>query len=191
MHLLTLNQALALAGGLVAILPSGVVAQQTCAKCDEVAHGFASLNGGTSGGKGGRIVTVKKHEDLIRYAADPEPLIIRIDGIIKSSPKGFEVPISSNKTIIGVGKKSGITGGGFNIKNQRNIIIRNLAVSGTYDPKDYPGKLNDFDAIQVDNSKNIWIDYVHVCQIASISNYHVYPALTQSQSYSSRKWKMV
>ncbi|EHK96179.1 putative Pectate trisaccharide-lyase [Glarea lozoyensis 74030] len=95
-----------------------------------------------------------------------EPLIIRIQGILKADPKGFEVPVTSDKTIIGVGSDSGINGGGFGIKKQRNVIIRNLRVSGTYNPKDYPGKGDDFDGIQIDNSTNIWIDYVHFSQMA-------------------------
>lgn len=134
---------------------------QTCAKCDEVAHGFASLNGGTSGGKGGRIVTASTHAQLKTYAASNETLIIRINGILQSDPVGYEVPISSNKTVIGVGAKSGIYGGGLAIKNQKNVIVRNIEITGTYDPEDYPGKEDDWDALQVDNSTNIWIDYVN------------------------------
>lgn len=153
-----------LLAGTTALLPlsTAALAQQSCAKCNEVAHGFASLNGGTTGGNGGRIVTAKSHKELKEFAASPEPLIIRIEGIIKSNPEGFEISVSSNKTIIGVGAKSGITNGGLAVKNQKNIIIRNLHISGTYNPNDWPGKENDFDAIQVDNSTNLWIDYVSV-----------------------------
>ena len=152
---------------LATLLSSSVLAAAVagCAKCNETAHGFASLNGGTKGGLDGKVVTVTKYEDLVKYAAATEPLIIRIEGILKADPKGYEVPVTSDKTIIGVGLNSGIKGGGFNIKKQRNVIIRNLRVSGTYDPKDYPGKVNDFDGIQIDNSTNIWIDYVHVREI--------------------------
>jgi pectate lyase len=135
---------------------------QSCAQCDLEAHGFASLNGGTTGGQGGRIVTAKKLDDLIKYAASTEPLVIRIDGMIKADPFGFEVPVKSHKTIIGVGAKSGIEKGGFNINSQKNIIIRNLKIHGTYDKGNWAGKLGDYDAIQIDNSTNIWIDGNHV-----------------------------
>ena len=135
---------------------------QTCANCDVEAHGFASLNGGTTGGKGGRIVTAKKLDDLIRYAASTEPLIIRVDGMIKAKPFGFEVPVKSHKTIIGVGAKSGIEEGGLNINSQKNVIIRNLKIHGTYQATNWAGKEGDYDAIQVDNSTNIWIDGNHV-----------------------------
>lgn len=107
---------------------------ESCARCNETAHGFASLNGGTTGGNGGKIVTVTKHKDLVKYAAMTEPLIIRVSGTLKSDPKGFEIPINSHKTIIGVGKTGAIVGGGFGIKNTKNIILRNLAISDTYIP---------------------------------------------------------
>lgn len=134
----------------------------SCARCDEVATGFASLNGGTTGGKGGRIVTATTHADLVKYAAMEEPLIIRVDGALTSEPRGFEIPIKSHKTIIGVGRNGAIVGGGFGIKNQKNIILRNLEVRDTYIPEDYNGKSKDWDGIQVDTGVNIWIDHCKV-----------------------------
>ncbi|KAL2858431.1 pectin lyase fold/virulence factor [Aspergillus pseudoustus] len=140
--------------------------EQSCVDCDVEAHGFASLNGGTTGGKGGRIVTAKSHSDLIQYAAAAEPLIIRVDGMLKAKPFGFEVPVKSHKTIIGVGANSGIEKGGLNINSQTNIIIRNLNIHGTYDGKNnWAGKEGDYDAIQVDNSTNIWIDGNHLAEM--------------------------
>ncbi|KAK2800723.1 hypothetical protein FQN50_008033 [Emmonsiellopsis sp. PD_5] len=135
----------------------------TCASCEDIAHGFASLNGGTYGGKGGRIVTASTFEQLKEYAAASEPLIIRVDGALTAEPKGHEVQISSNKTIIGVGQTGRIVGGGFNIKQERNIIIRNLQIGDTYIPEDYNGKTEDWDAIQIDTGSNIWIDH---CKLA-------------------------
>lgn len=145
------------------IAASALADEQTCAGCDDEAHGFASLNGGTTGGKGGRVVTAKTHEDLIKYAAATEPLIIRVDGMLKADPFGFEVPVKSHKTIIGVGAESGIEEGGLNINSQTNVIIRNLNIHGTYDGvTNWAGKEGDYDAIQIDNSTNIWIDGNHV-----------------------------
>lgn len=143
---------------LLTLLPPTTLAAPTvesCAKCNETAHGFASLNGGTKGGWGGKIVTVDKYEDLVKYAAATEPLVIRVKGTLKADPKGFEIPIASDKTIIGIGKTGAIVGGGFGIKNTRNIILRNLAISDTYIPTDYNGKTEDWDGIQVDNGTNL------------------------------------
>ncbi|KFZ03945.1 hypothetical protein V502_10533 [Pseudogymnoascus sp. VKM F-4520 (FW-2644)] len=138
----------------------------SCARCDEVAHGFASLNGGTTGGKGGRIVTATTHADLVKYAAMEEPLIIRVDGALTSEPKGFEIPIKSHKTIIGVGRNGAVVGGGFGINNQKNIILRNLEIRDTYIPEDYNGKSKDWDGIQVDTGVNIWIDHCKFARMA-------------------------
>ncbi|KAF1810332.1 pectin lyase-like protein [Eremomyces bilateralis CBS 781.70] len=136
-----------------------------CAKCEESAPGFASLNGGTTGGKGGPIVTVTTHADLKAYAGLDGPYVIRVDRTLVSEPFGYEIPIKSHKTIIGVGRAGKITGGGLTVKNERNIIIRNLEISGTYNPADYDGKQNDFDGVQVDGGTNIWIDHCKFTQM--------------------------
>lgn len=162
----SLGSCLALFLSLPAALGTPVAATTenvTCARCDEEAHGFASLNGGTTGGWGGQIVTARSHAELVRYANVTEPLVIRVEGELQSEPRGYEVPIRSNKTIIGVGAGAAIVGGGFGITNQSNIILRNLRVSDTYIPEDYNGKSEDWDGIQVDNGTNLWIDHVEVC----------------------------
>lgn len=183
------SQSLLARVGLTALLLAGSAfaapTKQKCAGCEQVAHGFASLNGGTYGGKGGRIVTVTKHADLVKYAAMDEPLIIRVDGTLVSEPKGFEVPIASNKTIIGVGDTGHILGGGFGITEQSNIIIRNLEISDTYIPEDYNGKSEDWDGIQIDTGSNIWIDQVKVMAF-------IYPPKFQKKLkpvFSSREWQ--
>lgn len=162
--------------GLIALLLAGRVsaapARPTCAGCEDAAHGFASLNGGTRGGKGGRIVTATEHADLVKYAAMDEPLIIRVDGTLVSEPKGFEVPVKSNKTIIGVGDTGHISGGGFGITEESNIIIRNLEISDTYIPEDYNGKSEDWDGIQIDTGSNIWIDQVKVNSLFTLVSNH-------------------
>lgn len=157
---------------LVLLFAASVVADgQTCAECDAEAHGFASLNGGTTGGKDGSTVTATTLDDLVRYAASTEPLIIRVDGMIKAKPFGFEVPVESHKTIIGVGAESGIQEGGLNINSQTNVIIRNLKIHGTYDGEtNWAGKEGDYDAIQIDNSTNIWIDGNHVSEPSRYSS---------------------
>lgn len=156
-----------------------VLAQNTtCKHCEDVAHGFASLNGGTSGGKGGRIVLANNWDDLKRYASQDGPLIVRVNGSIKSGEQGFEIPIASNKTIIGVGKSSGLVGGGFAIKGTKNIILRNLQVSDTRIAEDWPGKSEDWDGIQVDNGTNIWIDHMKVSFRLFLTHTESYRILT-------------
>lgn len=134
----------------------------TCDRCEDEAHGFASLNGGTVGGKGGQIVFANTFQELRDYASQQGPLIIRVNGELTAEPRGFEIPIASNKTIIGVGKDAKVLGGGFAVKETRNIILRNLQVSDTRILEDWPGKGEDWDGIQVDTGTNIWIDHVKV-----------------------------
>lgn len=107
--------------------------------------GFATLNGGTIGGQGGREVTVSNLEEFARYADSDEPHIIRVQGII---PLSGMVPVGSNTTVLGVGNNSGFTGGGLDIRGVRNVIIRNLKLSFSRD-----------DLIKVKESENIWIDH--------------------------------
>lgn len=134
----------------------------TCRHCEDEAHGFASLNGGTTGGKGGKIVYANTYHELKTYAAQNGSLIIRVNGALIAEPKGYEIPIASHKTIIGVGKTAKVIGGGFVVKGTRNIILRNLQVSDTRIPEDWPGKTEDWDGIQVDNGTKIWIDHITV-----------------------------
>ncbi|TEA12687.1 Pectate trisaccharide-lyase [Colletotrichum sidae] len=159
---MTLRSSLVLFAALASALGTLAAAQEnvTCARCDDVAHGFASLNGGTTGGKGGRIVTARSHAELVALANATEPLVIRVEGALTAEPRGYEVPIRSHKTIVGVGAGAKIVGGGFGIANHGNIILRNLQISDTYIPEDYNGKSEDWDGLQVDAGTNIWIDHV-------------------------------
>jgi pectate lyase len=133
-----------------------------CLHCEDEAHGFASLTGGTFGGRGGDIVVATSHKELVDFASQEGPLIIRVEGEIVSDPTGFEIPIASNKTIIGIGESAHLIGGGFSIPGTSNIILRNLEVSDTRIAEDWPGKTEDWDGIQVDAGSNIWIDHVKV-----------------------------
>ena len=99
------------------------------AACDDVAGGFASLNGGTTGGLGGTEVVVNNVEDLRTYASAEGPHIIKVEGTITVNPAGEEIEVASDKTIIGVGDSAHIENGGFGIHGVSNVIIRNLRIS--------------------------------------------------------------
>jgi pectate lyase len=100
----------------------------TLAGCEDSADGFAALNGGTTGGNGGTVVTVTNQADLERYARSSGKYVIKVSGRINISPKGTEIDVASDKTIIGLGAAAEISGGGFRIINRRNVIIRNLRI---------------------------------------------------------------
>ncbi|MEV0600602.1 pectinesterase family protein [Streptomyces sp. NPDC050315] len=123
-------------------------------------HGFASLAGGTTGGAGGRVVTVRTQADLAKYAAADEPYIIRVATAIDVAPFGANIVVASDKTIVGVGTKGELVHGELHLNpGTRNVIIRNLtirdsAVEGNWDCKD-----TDFDGIQLDTADHVWIDH--------------------------------
>jgi pectate lyase len=122
------------------------------------ADGFAQ---GTTGGAGGQTVTVTNQADLNRYVTAAEPYVIRVASTINISPKGTELRVASNKTIVGVGTSGQIVGGGFFLNvGVRNVIIRNLTIRDTRMPDDDPGDdAYDYDAIQMDTADHVWIDH--------------------------------
>jgi pectate lyase len=125
----------------------------------DLAHGFASLNGGTSGGGGGRTVTVSTGTAL-QAAIDSAtkaagPVTVRIEGVITPANSGgsaITIDGRSNISIIGTGDGAEFDGIGIQIKGgSSNLIIRNLEIhhvaTGTKD------------AISIEGpSRNIWID---------------------------------
>jgi pectate lyase len=122
------------------------------------ADGFAA---GTTGGAGGTTVTVTNQADLVRYAAAGAAYVIRVNATITVSPYGMEIPVASNKTIIGVGTNGRIKNGGFFLGvGTRNVIIRNLTIGDTLMADDDPDdKTYDYDGIQMDTADHVWIDH--------------------------------
>ncbi|MFF2326126.1 MULTISPECIES: pectinesterase family protein [unclassified Streptomyces] len=123
-------------------------------------HGFASLDGGTTGGRGGKVVTVTTQADLARYAAADEPYIIRVAGSVAVEPFGHDIVVASDKTIVGVGDTGEIVHGELHLNpGTHNVIIRNLTIRDSYVEGDWDGKTTDFDAIQMDSVDHVWIDH--------------------------------
>ncbi|GAA4673441.1 RICIN domain-containing protein [Phytohabitans rumicis] len=120
--------------------------------------GFAQ---GVTGGAGGQTVTVTTQAQLNQYVTASTPYVIRVAATINISPKGTELRVASNKTIIGVGTSGHIVGGGFFLAaGVSNVIIRNLTIRDTLMPDDDPGDdAYDYDAIQLDTANRIWIDH--------------------------------
>ncbi|MFJ8539915.1 pectinesterase family protein [Streptomyces sp. NPDC093591] len=170
------GRTLATVVGLVAALVLGSVGQANAVAGDPTAaalassasadrwtdqpHGFASLAGGTTGGAGGKVVTVTDQASLAKYAAAEEPYIIRVSGSVAVEPFGSNIVVTSNKTIIGVGDTGEIVHGELHLNpGTRNVIIRNLTIRDSYVEGDWDGKTQDFDAIQMDSVDHVWIDH--------------------------------
>ncbi|KAI7547188.1 putative pectate lyase [Hortaea werneckii] len=120
--------------------------------------GYASLNGGTTGGAGGQTVTVSTYADLVAAVEDEAATIVYVKGKLSGPDK---IRVGSNKSILGLDSSSGLNGVGLFLRNSNNVIIRNLAIS-----KVRTGDAGG-DAIGVQESTNIWIDH---CDLSSDLN---------------------
>ncbi|MDG9714629.1 pectinesterase family protein [Streptomyces sp. DH10] len=129
-------------------------------------HGFASLAGGTTGGAGGKVVTVTDQAALAKYAAAEEPYVIRVKGSLDMDPFGTEIPVASDKTIIGVSDTAEIVHGGFTLDpGTHNVIIRNLAIRDTAIEGNWDCKDTDYDGIRLDTAHHVWIDHIRFSRI--------------------------
>ncbi|MBG0818054.1 RICIN domain-containing protein [Planomonospora sp. ID82291] len=137
----------------------------------DTADGFAATGGmgvgTTTGGAAGSTVTVTTYADLVKYATAKAPYVIRVNGAITVTPKGTEIKVASGKTIVGVGTKGHIVGGGFFLgSGVNNVIIRNLTIRDTRMADDDPDdKVYDYDGIQMDGAHHVWIDHNHITRM--------------------------
>ncbi len=122
------------------------------------ADGFAA---GTTGGAGGTTVTVTTYADLLKYATASAAYVIRLNAAITVPTFGYEIPVTSNKTLIGVGTGGKIVHGGIFLNvGVHNVIIRNLTIGETEVASDDPDdKVYDYDGIQMDTADHVWIDH--------------------------------
>nr|WP_262905407.1 hypothetical protein [Hymenobacter nitidus] len=129
--------------------------------------GFATENGGTTGGAAGRTVAATTLAELTEYAKSSEPLIITIAGTISGGTQGASINVNSNKTLLGVGTAGFLEGVGLNISSKRNIIVQNLkftmsTVTNTKinDEQRAQVAVNDGDCVTIQGtSQNIWVDH--------------------------------
>lgn len=122
-------------------------------------YGWAATNGGTTGGAGGQTVTVSTLADLKFYCAQTAPYIIHVSGTITGNE---QIPVESNKSILGIGSTARLVGIGFKIGSSSrfgqigNIIFRNLIMEKPLAP------IDKF-SIQY-GAHHIWIDH---CELFS------------------------
>lgn len=118
--------------------------------------GFATQNGGTTGGKGYSEVTVDNVTDLKAYAKAGNKIIY-----VKPGTYMGPIEVGSNVTIYGYQGAiiaQPTTGSAMKLSGSSNVIIRNLKFKGIGAHDD-----DDEDCLQVNHeSKNVWIDHVDV-----------------------------
>lgn len=153
------------------------------AACD---IGYCTQNGGTTGGAAGEQTTVSTLEDLQEAASADGAAIIIVEGTITGSDV---VDISSDKTIIGAAG-SELQGVGLRVKDESNVIIRNMKISKVL--------ADAGDAIGIQAASNVWVDhcdlssdmdhdkdyYDGLCDVTHASNY-----VTISNTYFHDHWK--
>jgi pectate lyase len=137
-----------LAAGLAAVTPllGGILVLCLCFSSNALAaaDGWASMNGGTTGGEGGPTVTVTDAAGLIQYASSvtPGPYIVQVSGTIiipaKEDDPGH-LEISAKKTIRGIGANPTLVGNvGFKNRDS-NIIIERLNITNPLKGSAYDG----------------------------------------------------
>jgi pectate lyase len=130
--------------------------------CDvaNTVQGFASIDGGTTGGAAGNSVTVSDGAELVALLKakrkDTTPLIVYVDGTLtpdnSDGAKQFDVKDMENLSIIGVGKSGLLDGIGINIVRAKNIIVRNLTIRYN--------RIGQKDGVSIQgDSHHVWIDH--------------------------------
>lgn len=138
------------------------------------ADGFAGtptpeLPDGTVGGRGGPVHVARDAEELARVVQLEGPVTVLVEGSLVVEPFGASLTVSSDTSILGVGRRAEIVGGGFHLDQVSNVVIRNLTFRDSYVAGDWDGKSedNDNDGIRVDTSDHVWIDH---CEFARLGD---------------------
>jgi pectate lyase len=162
------------AGALVATAAIAGAALPATAAVTGSATGFASQNGGTTGGAGGQTVQASTgtqiHEAICSRAADDTPITIEVSGTItvgntakvsgscNTAAGVIELKQISNVSIVGVGSGAVFDQIGIHIREASNIIIQNVHVRNV--KKSGSPTSNGGDAISMESGvRNVWVDH--------------------------------
>ncbi|PST83819.1 pectate lyase [Pedobacter yulinensis] len=113
--------------------------------------GYASVNGRTTGGAGGVVVTVSSLNELRNALESAQTLIVRVQGNI--SGRGF-LNIKSNKTVLGL-PGSVLDGVALLIYGANNIILQNLVIRNV---------VNYSNIMIKEDAHHVWVDH---CDLSS------------------------
>ncbi|MFB7654470.1 MULTISPECIES: polysaccharide lyase family 1 protein [unclassified Streptomyces] len=160
--------ALAAATGVVLAMPEAAAAAGG-------ATGYATQNGGTTGGAGGQTVRATTgtaiHQALCGRADSATPITIEVEGTINhgntskvsgdscsTAADKIELKQISNVTIVGVGSGAVFDQLGIHIRESSNIIIQNVTVRNV--KKSGSPTSNGGDAIGMESDvRNVWVDH--------------------------------
>ncbi|WP_425442783.1 pectate lyase family protein [Streptomyces indicus] len=138
--------------------------------------GYATQNGGTTGGAGGATVRATTgtqiHQALCDRASSSTPITIQVEGTINHANTAkvsgtscntadgvIELKQISNVTLVGVGSGAVFDQLGIHIRESSNIIIQNVTVKNV--KKSGSPTSNGGDAIGMETDvRNVWVDHV-------------------------------
>jgi pectate lyase len=170
-----------MAGLSLAAATSAVLLLPEASAATPAATGYATQNGGTTGGAGGTTVRATTgtqiHAALCGRAGSSTPITIEVEGTINhgntSKVSGdscntadgvIELKQISNVTLVGVGSGAVFDQLGIHVRESSNIIIQNVTVQNV--KKSGSPTSNGGDAIGMESDvRNVWVD--HVSLIAS------------------------
>lgn len=147
----------------------------------DTVYGYASENGGTTGGAGENNVevTVCTGEEMISALQNKDPnrpLTIWVNGTItlqNAKDTRIDVKDVSDVSIIGLGTQGEMAGIGFNIVRANNIIIRNLRIHHVRANMNAPG-----DGVSIEGPvRNIWVDHNEIYNSLTVND----SSLTEAQ----------
>lgn len=121
-----------------------LAAPQSAGAAENAPIGFGA---GTTGGGSATPVTVTTLAAFKTAVTGNAAKVVRVSGLITLSG---QVDLGSNTTVLGVGSSSGFTGGGLRIKEETNVVVRNLNISKPLAPSD---------GVTVQESTKVWIDH--------------------------------
>ena len=163
---------------------------------DTTALGWAAVAGGVDGGTGqvttgggdSPPVIVRDIDRLTAELQRLEPAVILLDGMFTTTTT-VKLTLDKdlrggNKTLIGMGDSSGLTGAGLDLSYGDNVILRNLKISKVY--------VGEGDAITILGSHHIWIDH---CDLSSdrddtTSGYDGLVDITHGSSHVTVSWTL-
>ncbi|GLB33186.1 putative pectate lyase [Lyophyllum shimeji] len=115
---------------------------------DVATVGYATLNGGTTGGSGGTVTTVSTLDALTAAVTGTAKKIVIISGTITGNTV---VKVGSNTSVLGKAGSS-LVGVGLRVLNEKNVIIRNVKISKVL--------ASAGDAIGIQAASQVWVDHV-------------------------------
>ncbi|KAJ5156912.1 pectate lyase A [Penicillium canariense] len=124
------------------------------ASINDAATGYASQNGGTTGGAGGTTTTVSSYAAFTSAVSGDAAKVVVVSGTITKTAD--QARVGSNTSIIGKNSNAKLVNFGILVKEESNVIIRNLGIEKVL--------ADNGDAIGVQYSNNVWIDH---CDVSS------------------------